>query len=318
MSDFLKNTFEKLYQAYRAHSGKKKIAFDSRHDALDFIIDQGVPLCIFALGGYYVYLRRLAIGILVGSPFLISAVQQFWTYGVKWIEAFRAAPQVAERIRIFYGAMETEEDKQKNFEPLQEIHGKWLTFRYKRELEPTVRNASFSIQHGQCLRIVGPNGCGKSTLASLISGLYPPDEGKLADEKGWPLHVNRLRRSVAFQEQNGAVFSGTLFENLFIQPSDTNKAISLMQEFGLEKSLDEWIEPEGANLSPGERKKVLLIRALLKQAPFCVLDEPFNHLDEQGKQALIKHLKNSSQGLILISHQDFFPASHILQLTNDH
>ena len=315
LSQLFQHFCDQLYAAYMACSGKKKIAFDSLQEALDFIFDQGIPLCIFAVGSFFVYQRRLTIGILISSPFLLSALQQFFAYGVKWVEALRAAPQLTERIALFYGELEPDEEAQVHA-PFQTIQGKWLSFRYDPQRKPAIDHVSFFVQRGECLRIIGPNGCGKSTLLALISGLYPPDAGKLLDENGQRLDVIRLRRDVAIQEQDGAIFSGSILDNLFIPPADARKAENLLCEFGLEKPLSYEIEPEGINLSPGERKKILLIRALLKDAAFSVWDEPFNHLDEQGRQALIRHLlnRNRQQGIILITHQDFFPSSRTLRL----
>ncbi len=90
-----------------------------------------------------------------------------------------------------------------------------------------------------------------------------------------------------------------------IPPREAEKAAALLQAFGLKKPLAYQVEPNGTNLSPGEQKKILLIRALLKPARFYIFDEPLNHLDEQGKQALIAQIKEKKSGIIIVSHQEY-------------
>ena len=116
--------------------------------------------------------------------------------------------------------------------------------------------------------------------------------------------VSQRRKSIALQEQDGAIFSGSVWENLFLPESRRDVAAYLLRRMGLEKSLDYEITAEGGNLSPGERKKLLLARALLRNAPFLVLDEPLNHLDAQGKEALLDELAKRSEGILMVSHQE--------------
>lgn len=73
---------------------------------------------------------------------------------------------------------------------------------------------------------------------------------------------------------------------------------------GLKKDLDFEISSGGSNLSPGEREKILLVRALLRKSPFLLLDEPLNHLDSQAAAVLQSLLSQRTGGLLLVSHQD--------------
>lgn len=68
--------------------------------------------------------------------------------------------------------------------------------------------------------------------------------------------------------------------------------------------MDYSVEAEGLNLSPGERKKLLLARALLREAPFLALDEPLNHLDDRGAEVLVQALRDRRGGVLFISHRD--------------
>ena len=165
---------------------------------------------------------------------------------------------------------------------------------------PALTGIDFHMGAHENYRIVGANGSGKTTLLSILAGLYEPQDGTVCG--GAP--VGCRRKSVALQEQTGTIFSGTVWENLFLPKSKQGKAAALLSEMGFEKPLDYETASEGSNLSPGERKKLLLTRALLRDAPFLMLDEPLNHLDEDGKRTLLTQLEKRNSGLLLISHQN--------------
>jgi ATPase subunit of ABC transporter with duplicated ATPase domains len=87
-----------------------------------------------------------------------------------------------------------------------------------------------------------------------------------------------------------------------------SEAGALLKEMGFEKSLDYEVSEAGGNLSPGERKKIILVRALFDSSPVLALDEPLNHLDADGTQVLISSLKKETRPVILISHSDSISA----------
>lgn len=203
----------------------------------------------------------------------------------------------------FYQEREPEEAK-KGREPLEGLTLKDVGFSYTPQDGPVLSHVSLTLSAQARVRLAGENGSGKSTLASLIGGIYPPDRGKILDGNGAAVSLQRLRRSVALQEQNSMMFTGTVWENLFLPQSRREEAAQLLAELGFSKPLAYAVEGDGNNLSPGERKKVLLTRTLLKEAYFVLLDEPLNHLDAPAREALAKWLERDQRGLILISHED--------------
>lgn len=182
-----------------------------------------------------------------------------------------------------------------------------MSFSYAAEDMPVLSQINWTLSTGDRVQLMGGNGCGKSTLMSLLGGIYPPDQGEILDERGSAVSLRRLRRSVALQEQDSVIFTGTVWDNLFLPEHKREAAAQLLAGLAFAKPLEYAIVGDGKNLSPGERKKVLLTRALLKEAPFLLLDEPLNHLDSVAREVLAVRLEERRGGLLLISHDPWLP-----------
>lgn len=150
----------------------------------------------------------------------------------------------------------------------------------------------------------GPTARENPLFLSLISGVYSPDDGSVTDENGSTLNCAALRRAVALQEQDGGIFSATVAENLFVSDERLGEAENMLKEMGFEKPLDYQVSESGGNLSPGEKKKIMLVRAFLDPSPVLALDEPLNHLDAEGMQVLVSRLKKEKRPVILVSHSE--------------
>ncbi|MDE7326343.1 MAG: ATP-binding cassette domain-containing protein, partial [Lachnospiraceae bacterium] len=111
-----------------------------------------------------------------------------------------------------------------------------------------------------------------------------------------------LRGKVSLQPQDGGLFSVTVSENLFVSGEKLREAEDILRALGFEKPMDMVLEEGGSNLSPGERKKILLVRTLLKPSPILAFDEPLNHLDAQGREVLFDLIKKEERPILLISH----------------
>jgi ABC-type bacteriocin/lantibiotic exporter with double-glycine peptidase domain len=305
LTGLMKTRLQAIYQTYAAGSGGKKWKFDSQDTGLDHLLTYGVPLCVLAVGGALVRQGSLSIGGLLTGYLMLSAVQECYTYLSQLVEEIHGAKEYEDRIRLIYGALEPEEEPISG--SITTLQAQDVSFSYPGSAAPAVSHRTVTLSNEGVTRISGPNGSGKSTLLALLSGLYPPESGEICDQNGQPLSIHALRQAVSLQEQTGTIFSGTLVENLFLSPGQEERAQEILNRLGLEKPLSYPVESNGANLSPGEQKKVLLARMLLKSAPFYFLDEPLNHLDEVGKQGLISLLNDLPGGIVYVSHQQFLP-----------
>ncbi|MEE4136987.1 MAG: ATP-binding cassette domain-containing protein, partial [Desulforhopalus sp.] len=141
---------------------------------------------------------------------------------------------------------------------------------------------------------VGPSGSGKTTLAHLLTRFWDVDQGQITIGGTDLRHFNegQLRQMVTLVSQKGHIFSATLRDNLCIAAPQAEDALlwealerAQLADFvaGLPEGLATWAGEGGSQLSGGEARRLILARALLKNAPIWVLDEPTEGLDNQTR-----------------------------------
>lgn len=158
----------------------------------------------------------------------------------------------SERLALFYD--ENLEVILESKKKIDQIVLRDISFSYEGEENKIIQHRCEEFRADKNYQIKGQNGSGKSTLLKLISGLYAPQSGIIADEQGNALKISDLRKNVSVQEQNGSVFSGTVFDKLFIEEALRPKAEEILKALCFDKCLDDTVTEAGGNLSPGERK----------------------------------------------------------------
>lgn len=296
LEDFFTGRLDQLFQGFLKKTGIAQIRMNGVTEILDFLCDYGAKLAAILIGAVLISLGKLTLGGLLSGYLMIPAVTQCFQYVQEWVREKHSEEKDMSRLELFYMPQEDSAPGA----PGSVLEAEDVSFTYPTASAPTLEHVSFRMTDRENCRITGENGCGKTTLVSLLTGLYEPSSGRVCGSAS----IESKRRSVTLQEQNGTIFSGTIWDNLFAPESLRKRAEEILHELGLGKPLDYPTEPDGTNLSPGERKKVLLTRALLRETSFLILDEPLNHLDAQGKKALLRELENRQGGIVLISHQD--------------
>ncbi|MCT2088170.1 ABC transporter ATP-binding protein/permease [Micrococcus terreus] len=187
-----------------------------------------------------------------------------------------------------------------------------VTFGYE-DGPDVLRGISFQVGQGEKVALVGESGGGKSTLASLLMGLYPVRSGAVevfgADVDELPVPV--LRAGVAAVFQDPSLFSGTIRENIaYARPDATDEQVRAAARVAnadrfverLEKGYDSLIGERGLKLSGGQKQRIAVARAVLKDAPVLILDEATSSLDTRSErlvQAALDQLMVGRASLIV-------------------
>lgn len=193
-----------------------------------------------------------------------------------------------------------------------------VSFRYKSANTNALEHISFDLKTGETIAFVGPSGSGKTSLVKLLVGLYQPVEGSVTynGTAGNKLNLDQLRAQIGFVTQDTQLFAGTIRENLlFVNPgaSDAEMLDVLHRSAcdGLlaraDKGLDTVIGEGGVKISGGEKQRLSIARALLRQPAILVFDEATSSLDSITEEEITKTVKDlsvtKSHLTILIAHR---------------
>ncbi|WP_165329258.1 ABC transporter ATP-binding protein [Streptococcus tangpeifui] len=192
-----------------------------------------------------------------------------------------------------------------------------MTFTYPTAARPSLTELSLSLEQGQTLGVIGGTGSGKSTLVQLIMGLYQAQKGQLRifNDGQSPANLAQWRNWVGLVPQKAELFLGTIRSNLTLGMDTGNVSderlwwaldIAQASDFVKEKEegLDSEVKEFGRNFSGGQRQRLTIARALLKQSPILILDDSTSALDYLTESRLLKAIKTELKtSLIIISQR---------------
>jgi subfamily B ATP-binding cassette protein MsbA len=190
-----------------------------------------------------------------------------------------------------------------------------VAFRY-RPTEPVLRGVSFVAEPGGTLALVGSSGSGKSTVMNLVVRFWDPQAGKiLVDDQDIVQFSRRsLRDSIAYVGQDVFLFSGTIRDNIAMgKPGATEAEIfaaaraAFAHDFilGFPQGYDSPVGEHGVQISGGQRARISIARAFLKNAPILLLDEPTSALDSESEREVQRALDalRASRTTLVIAHR---------------
>ncbi len=191
-----------------------------------------------------------------------------------------------------------------------------LTFRYPEEPHPVLNDLSFTLPAGESLAIVGPSGAGKTTLIHLLLRFWDYREGtiRIGGKELRSLPQEEVRKMFSVVSQRSHLFTGTIRENLLLARPEASEAELIaaarraeIHDFisRLPEGYDTEIGEMGMHLSGGERQRIVIARAILKNAPIFIFDEPTANLDALTEQKILKTLwkLNRDHTVLLITHR---------------
>lgn len=191
------------------------------------------------------------------------------------------------------------------------LSGQMLAKRYG--ARNVVRDIDIDVRQGEVVGVLGPNGAGKTTTFYMLAGIVPPTRGQVVldgvDITRWPLH-KRARMGMSYLPQESSIFRKlTVRQNLqimleysgFSREEQKKTADRLLEELGINR-----LEGQlAAHLSGGERRRLEIARALIRDPKFILLDEPFAGIDPLAVddiQAIVEGLKAKGIGVLISDH----------------
>jgi len=257
---------------------------------------------VLALGAYWIIVGQWSLGSLLAFQaylgYVFGPAQFLATANLQLQNALAAL----ERVSVLFEIVpEDNMNTGKTVERLTgEIEFKNVSFSYD-DREPVLTDVSFRIRPGERVAIVGPSGVGKTTLLSLILRFYRPTSGEIYfnGQPASDYEVSSLRKRIGYVSQRTLLLSGTIMENLAYgnheasQEQVTQAArVADIHEFisNLPEGYETEIGEKGINLSEGQKQRLSIARALVKDPDILVLDEPASALDSLAEKSIIQSL----------------------------
>ena len=311
--------FQRLNQIYTAIQMKTGY-WSSLLTPLTYLIVNGTLLVIIWNGYISIQGGRLSQGALIA---LINYLLQILVELIKLAMLINSLNQSyisAKRIEEVFEEKPEDilaEIAQKETSSNQSLRVEHLSFTYPDAAQPSLRNLSFAMQQGQILGIIGGTGSGKSSLVQVLLGLYTADKGSISlyrDGRS-PRNLSEWRSWMAYVSQKVELFKGTIRSNLTLGMEETVSDQELWQALEIAQSkdfvsdkegqLDAEVQAGGRNFSGGQKQRLSIARAVLRRAPFLILDDATSALDTITESNLLKAVQDNlpNTSLILISQR---------------
>ncbi len=277
------------------------------------------------VGAIAILSQNLTMGGLIAANMLSNRLLSPMNQLVGTWRTYTAFKQSAQRlVQVFGEAEDLQESPIQMERPQGRITLENVTFRYAPEAAPALEDIKIEFPATGMTAIMGPNGGGKTTLAKVILGLYPPSAGKVfVDGADLTQFARRdLARWMGYVPQDCVLFAGTIRENIaYAKPDATDEEIIRAATAArahnliitMPKGYGTPVGEGGGQLPGGLRQRIAIARALLNDPPILVMDEPTSSLDRTGEEELRQSLMTLAREktIILVTHSP--PMVHACQ-----
>ena len=270
-------------------------------------------LLLMFLGSYNIMKNNISIGTFLSFNFLMT----YYLESIKNIGDFlRNYYYAKESLKKANNLLQIASDdftNRSNLEITGDIEIRNLNFAY--HLPSILKNVNLKIKKGEKVMILGNSGSGKSSLIKLLYSYYKPERGQIFYNNYDILdyYLDDIRSSISLISQNEILYTDTIRNNIILDRkiSDSNflniTKLTYVEDIIKNKFLgyDTFLEENGANLSGGEKQRIILARALLKESNLLLIDEGLNQMDINLERKILKNIFNyySSKTIIIVSHR---------------
>lgn len=319
------------YNLYRPFVGRLRATMEEQCSIVLKIMLRGGSLSIFM---HFVVALGIALALLLQRH--LAAAQNmtpgnFASFIAAMIMLYSPIKRIGSNLHHFYGSYMAVErvvaslnrvpaildrPEAQDMRPLRsQIRFENVGFSYQRGTE-VLNHFNLVIEKGEMVALVGESGAGKSTVASLLARFYDVTSGKITVDGVdiRDMRLESLRQSIAVVFQDNFLFDGTIRENILVGKPEAGEAevnaavdAACLRGFvdGLESGLDTLIGERGILLSGGEKQRIAIARAFIKNAPIVILDEATSSLDNNTELLVQKAIENleCDKTVLIIAHR---------------
>jgi len=302
-----------VFKAAALHN--QKISY--MYTGMDGFISTFAQIILFVVGGVQVLEGRFTVGMftIFTSYFsmMLGATRYFFGLGDIYQNALVSHDRLVEVLK-----QRQESNGMMVVDEILNVEMRDVSFSYSDRGNEVVKNLNTSFSKGKIYVLAGVNGAGKSTIVSLMLGLYIDEYSGSITYNGLDIRkidmINIRKNQVGFAEQEPTLINGSIRYNLFF--NDDNRSIdeSLishiatlnMEAFISKNSLSFQIDNSNTNTSGGEKQKIAILKVLHKDPSLMIFDEPTSALDTETIKRFIKYLKQIKKDkiIIIITHDD--------------
>ncbi|CAN5898562.1 ABC transporter ATP-binding protein [soil metagenome] len=278
-----------------------------------------IRTCILFLMLYLIFQHQMTVGqyfsLMIYSFFIFGPMQELGNV----INTFRETEASLENFdAIFRIPIDPKPVDPIGVHDLKALSFQGVSFTHATAAQPALADVSFQVERGHTIAFVGPSGAGKTTLVKLLVGLYRPSHGQIlyngvSSER---VDLDKFRERIGFVTQDAQLFSGTIRENLlFVRPDATDdqcldvlrRAAANSMLTRADQGLDTVIGEGGMKISGGEKQRLSIARALLREPQLLVFDEATSSLDSLTEEEISRTMRDVAQGAdvitVLIAHR---------------